>query len=174
MILVEGKTDEIHIKTALEKLKEDNPQYQDLDFEFLPFGGADGLKLFVDKFTPRENQLIVAFLDRDDAGLKGIKKATDFNGSIDDFDRRNVNGIEIRFIPKKDGFTKTNFVIEDYYSIDKFTKFLLRDVTCFEDIPKKSNRKTDFADEVANFDKAEFEGFKKMFDLILEIKADIN
>ncbi len=170
LILVEGKTDEIHIKTALEKLKIDNPQYQDLDFEFLPFGGADGLKLFVDKFTPRENQLIIAFLDRDDTGLKGIQKATDFNGSINEFQGENQNGIEIRFIPKKEGFTKTNFVIEDYYSINKFTEFLLRDVTCFQEIPKKDKRKTDFANEVINFDKAEFEGFKKLFDLILEIK----
>jgi predicted ATP-dependent endonuclease of OLD family len=171
LILVEGKTDEIHIKTALEKLKEDHPEYQDLDFEFLPFGGADGLKLFVDKFTPRENQKIIAFLDRDDAGLKGVKKATDFNGSINEFNGINKNGIEIRFIPKKDGFTKTNFVIEDYYSIEKFTDFLLKDVTCFEEIPKKDKRKTDFANETSNFDKAEFEGFKKLFDLILEIKA---
>lgn len=172
LILVEGKTDEIHIKTALSKLKIDNPKYNDLDFEFLPFGGADGLQLFVDKFTPRENQSIFAFLDRDEAGLNGIKKATGFNGKIDEFTGENKNGIEIRFLPKKDEFEKTNFVIEDYYSIEKFTGFLLKDVACFEDIPRKDKRKTDYAKETENFESVEFIGFKKLFDLILEIKAN--
>lgn len=34
ILIVEGKTDEIYISTALNILKKDNPEYQDLDFNF--------------------------------------------------------------------------------------------------------------------------------------------
>jgi hypothetical protein len=167
ILIVEWKTDEIYIQSALEKLKEDNPQYKDLDFEFIPAWWADWIQLFMNKFKPKAWQKIMVFFDRDARWWEWLekilwKKITDRNS----FTYEVKNEYYISCYPKKTWFTTDIFVIEDYFKLKLFTDFLLKDSKCFQDIPKKDNRKTDFANECKIFDKSEFEWFKALFDLI--------
>ena len=173
ILLVEGKTDEIHIEIALKRLQEDYPEYQNLKFEYIPLGGADGLNLFVDKFTPKANQTIIALLDRDETG-KGIIKniLNDQNIDFRTFKYRKEKEIFISCYAKKEDFTRGDFVVEDYYDINLFTDFLMKDVIDFKSIPRKDKRKTDFAKYcISHSNKSIFKDFKNLFDLILEIKA---
>ena len=173
IIIVEGKTDETYIATALEKLEPTNPQYSDLEFNFLYMGGSDPevLKNLADKFPAREGQTIIALFDRDVGGSKIIKsdKLLNFQGSNDQFTGGKVKDVEIRLIPKKDGFTLSNFEIEDYFPIEKCRDFMFNGFNSFKDLKPKF-KKAEFAEKCKEFDLADFEGFKKLFDLILEIK----
>ncbi|WP_430412864.1 ATP-dependent nuclease [Kordia sp.] len=175
ILIVEGKTDETYIETALEKLKPTNPEYSALEFNFLYMGGSDPevLKNLSDKFPAKEGQTIIALFDRDTAGSKIIKsdKLLNFQGTNDQFTGGKVKDIEIRLIPKKDGFTYSNFEIEDYFPIEKCRDFMFNGFNSFKDLKPKF-KKAEFAEECKNFDATDFEGFKKLFDMILEIKAD--
>lgn len=175
IIIVEWKTDEIYIKTALEKLKEDNPKYKDLDFEFLLMWWSDYeiLKRFSEQFPAKQWQKIMAFFDRDDSGLKCIKNAL-WEESLqkDTFTWKKLKDIYVNFYPKKLWFTQSNFEIEDYFKIDKVIEFMYKWnwIQVFWDTKSKLD-KNSFANECKKFDKSEFEWFKDLFDLILEIKS---
>ena len=172
ILLVEGKTDEMHIKIALERLQEDHVKYKELKFEYVPLGGADGLNLFIDKFVPKKNQRIIALLDRDETG-KGIIKniLADQNIDFKTFKYKKKNAIFISCYPIKENFIRTDFVVEDYYDINLFTNFLMKDVVDFKSIPRKDKRKTDFAEYCkTHTDKLIFKDFESLFDLLLKIK----
>lgn len=175
ILIVEGKTDEIFISEALKKLKLIYPKYESLDFNFLYVGGSDAeiLKGLMQKFPPREGQTIVAFFDRDDAGLGAIKGVCDYVGKTDDFQGRIVDGIHVYFYPKKVGYTTSKFEVEDYFEIVKCRDFMFTNITNFASL-KKGFSKIDFARECVNFTAPDFEGFKPLFDLILDIKGLIN
>ncbi len=111
-------------------------------------------------------ELVELYLDNDN--LEIIKKIG-YISEKNNFTYEIKNSYYLACYPKKIWFTNNTFVIEDYFNLKIFTDFLLKDVTCFKDIPKKDNRKTDFANECKNFDKSEFEWFKVLFDLILTI-----
>ena len=74
IFLVEGKTDIIYMENALETLEE--PKYDTIknNFEYIPTGGASGLNLFINKFKPKDNQMIIAILDNDTAGNTELQK----------------------------------------------------------------------------------------------------
>lgn len=171
-ILVEGKTDIIHLENALYKLSSIDEKYKNLNFKYLPFNGASGLKLFVDEFPI--NAPTFAFVDRDQAGLDAIKETLGFQGKKDEFHGQTKNGIYINFIPKKDGYTTSDFVIEDYYPIERYKSFLFENVSCLTEMPNytKSNFKKAFAEKTKTYDVIDFEGFKKLFDLILTLKQN--
>lgn len=171
-ILVEGKTDIFHIETALDKLKTVDEKYKNLNFKFLPFNGASGLKLFVDEFPVNRNTKTFAFLDRDQAGFEAVKETLNFKGTKDEFKGDEKNNIYINYIPKKEGHTKSDFIIEDYYPLNKYKDFLFENVSCVTEMPNHSSSrfKIKFADKTKDFEVSDFEGFKKLFDLILEIK----
>ena len=120
ILIVEGKTDEKYITTALEKLKTIEDRYNNLDFNFLYMGGSDSenLKKLIEQFPPKGNQTIIAFFDNDGAGYGCIQKAFEYTSQKQDFTRSIENGIHICIYPKKDGFTKSDFEIEDYFKID--------------------------------------------------------
>jgi len=171
-VLVEGKTDIKHLQIALEKLSELDSVYKQLNLKYLPFNGASGLKLFVDEFPVSKNVKTFAFLDRDQAGYQAIKETLAFNGTKEEFTGAEKNGISINYIPKKDGHTKSNFVIEDYYPLEKYKDFLFENVSCVSEMPNHLNSKfkVKFAEKAKEFNVSDFEGFKKIFDLILESK----
>lgn len=171
-ILVEGKTDIFHIETALVKLKNVDEKYKNLNFKFLPFNGASGLKLFVDEFPVNKNTKTFAFLDRDQAGFEAVKETLNFKGTKDEFKGDEKNNIYINYIPKKEGHTKSDFIIEDYYSLDKYKDFLFENVSCVTEMPNHSSSrfKIKFAEKTKEFEISDFYGFRKLFDLILEIK----
>ena len=171
-ILVEGKTDIKHLQTALEKLNEIDSKYSQLNLKYLPFNGASGLKLFVDEFPVSKNVKTIAFVDRDQPGFEAIKETLDFKGTKNEFKGAEKNGIFISYIPKKDSHTKSEFVIEDYYPLERYKSFLFENVSCVTEMPNHSSSrfKVKFAEKAKEFEPVDFEGFKKLFDLILELK----
>lgn len=172
ILIVEGKTDEKYITVALEKLKISYSKYQELNFNFLYMGGSDpdNLKKLVNQFTPKENQTIIAFFDNDGASFKCIKKA--FNYSMDKihFTRKIENNIHICLYPKKDGFEEDAFEVEDYFKIETCRDYMFDNFETFQDTKKKFP-KNNFADYCSSLDVTEFEGFEKLFNLILDIKG---
>ncbi|WP_152059507.1 ATP-dependent nuclease [Aliarcobacter butzleri] len=172
ILIVEGKTDEKYISTALEKLKQANSQYEDLEFNYLYMGGSDpeNLKKLVEQFPPKDNQTIIAFFDNDGAGYNCITKAFNCRTQKQDFTRANENGVHICLYPKKDDFVKSDFEIEDYFKIETCRDFMFSSFETFQDTKKKF-KKDDFAEYCPNLGADEFDGFKKLFDLILEIKG---
>ena len=172
ILIVEGKTDEKYITTALEKLKTRYEEFSELNFNFLYMGGSDpeNLRKITDTFAPKVNQTIIAFFDNDGAGFKCIKNAYNYTMEKQDFTREVENGIHICLYPKKDGFTQDTFEIEDYFNIDTIKDFMYDNFRTFQDTKKKF-KKNDFANHCVELDVDEFEGFKNLFDLINEIKA---
>lgn len=173
ILIVEGKTDEMYIFAALKVLKEGDTKYKDLDFNFLWLGGtdADTLNKIIKSFTPKENQTIIAFFDREGAGLGCIRKALDFKGDKDSFKGEIKDGVHIYLYPKKNGFTQSIFEVEDYFPIEVLEKYRKNKIKVFKDL-KQTFNKVGFAEECqkASFEKANFDGFKQLFNKILEIK----
>ncbi len=171
ILIVEGKTDEKYIKVALDKLKTIYPEFEELEFNFLYMGGSDSenLKKLINNFRPKENQTIIAFFDNDGAGFSCIKNAFDYTMDKVDFTRTQENGIHICLYPIKDDFPTSKFEIEDYFKIETCRDFMFDNFVTFQDTKNKF-KKNDFANHCNTYDVTEFEGFKKLFDLILEIK----
>jgi ABC-type cobalamin/Fe3+-siderophores transport system ATPase subunit len=172
ILIVEGKTDEKYIATALEKLKTLYPEFEDLQFNFLYMGGSDpeNLKKLVSNFRPKENQTIIAFFDNDGAGFGCIKTAFGYAMDKVHFTPQIENGIHICLYPKKDGFTHDSFEIEDYFKIETCRDFMFDDITHFQNT-KKGFKKNKFAEYCPSLDVEEFDGFKKLFELINTIKG---
>lgn len=174
ILIVEWKTDETYIKTALEKLKEDNSEYKELDFEFILLWGSDAeiLQRFSEKFPPKNWQKIIAFFDRDQSWHDCITWFLDGKFDKETFKYQKKENIFISFYPKKIWFTKSNFEIEDYFNIEDITNFMYPDwVKSFEDTKKRFN-KNEFANKCKDFSKEKFEWFKPLFDIILQIKRE--
>jgi ABC-type cobalamin/Fe3+-siderophores transport system ATPase subunit len=171
IILVEGKTDIEYIKTALEKLQSSG-EYQNLEFEYLPFNGTDGLTSLVDKYTPKENQKIIALLDRDQAGKKTLKTILNIDTINNDFLYEKKDSIYISLIPKKNRFRGENFLIEDYFSISKIKNIMFEYKNGgYLDIRKSDNKiKNRLIEKCKEFNVDDFKNFKKLFDMIQEIK----
>ncbi|WP_369177701.1 ATP-dependent endonuclease [Candidatus Thiodubiliella endoseptemdiera] len=173
ILIVEGKTDEAYISQALKILKQDNSKYESLDFNFLWLGGTDvdTLNKIISEFKPKTEQTIIAFFDNDDSGYKCIKKTLDINVDKKDFDGGIKNNIHIELYPKKNGFTCSDFEVEDYFPIDILIEFVTKKSKTFQEVKSKFN-KVKFADECKNddFEKSNFDGFKPLFDKILETK----
>lgn len=171
IIIVEWKTDETYIQTALGKLKEANSEYKDLDFEFLLMWWSDFeiLQRFSDKFPAKPWQKIMAFFDRDQSWLNCIKNALwEQNLDKESFSWKRLKDIYINFYPKKLWFTQSNFEVEDYFKIETCRDFLFPQLEAFSNL-KQWFKKQDFAEKCKDFDKSEFEWFKVLFDLILSI-----
>jgi len=122
-----------------------------------------------DTINTRENQTIIALLDNDGAGFKCIKNAFNYTMDKVDFTRQRENGIHLCLYPKKAEFIKDSFEIEDYFKIETCRDFMFDNFETFQDTKKKF-KKNDFAEFCNELDVSEFEGFKVLFDLILEIK----
>ena len=176
ILIVEGKTDEDYISQALKVLGKDNSEYKDLDFNFLWLGGsdADNLNKIIKEFKPKENQTIIAFFDRDSNGKGCVKKVLGMNIE-EDFIGEKKEDIHVYLYPKKDGFKNSNFEVEDYFPIEVLRHFIFDKSITFQDLKGKfsSKKKVEFSKKCQenNFKKSNFNGFKKLFDLILEIKT---
>lgn len=176
ILLVEGKYDEIYISEAIKRLQR-YKKYQSLDFVFLPMGGADGLSIFINKFTPRKNQKIIALLDRDSAGLKPIENILGKKIDIKTFDFEKKGDVHLVCYPYKKGWVADDFIVEDYFSKSLIQQEVLklskRYNTSFKTYPRiresiksslpKKAQKSTFADK-------HFNGFKILLDKLIEIK----
>jgi len=184
ILLVEGKDDEIYITEALKRLKPANPSYENLEFEFITMGGAAGLALFVDKFIPKEGQTILALLDRDEAGGKSLKSVFGEVKNEKTFDRELRNNTVIACYPKRDGFSQTasRFEVEDYFSVEKIrsegVRILQNDnssnFNSVVNVNKQLKKKLSTLCQEENFDVSDFDGFKTLFDYILEVKQELD
>jgi predicted ATP-dependent endonuclease of OLD family len=171
LILVEGKTDIAYLAAALRVLKDNYPEFVDLEFEYLPFGGASGLELFVDKFQPKPDQTIIAFLDRDQAGHNALKNVMGFEGTLDEYQTTEKNGISIALYPKPTGYNKSQLVAEDYFGIDFLRALTWEEIESYTEVKSAKALKKEIERRCieGSIDQDKLTGFKVVFDEILHI-----
>lgn len=177
ILLVEGKTDEVFLKKALEVLKRTEPSYANLEFEYLPCGGAEGVKLLTEKFTPKVGQHIIAFFDSDQSGWSAVNKiftrtnANAYNsGNFNKF--RKKGEIWISIYPTRKWYRGgMNFNIEDYFSKNLLNQYVLSSFKGLDSIVTKNQVKKSLEQDCNGFTDSEFRHFKNLFDLILEVKT---
>jgi predicted ATP-dependent endonuclease of OLD family len=176
ILLVEGVSDETFISRALTVLKRTEPRYADLDFAFMPCGGASGIKLMMGKFSPKTGQTIIAFFDRDKAGVDGINKIFDResnNGfSQSNFICQKKDDIWISFYPIRSHFRGSNFNVEDYFSKKLLNSYVFKNFRGLDSVTSKDRVKKNLDSDCKNgiIPDSEFRFFKKLFDEILIIK----
>lgn len=178
ILLVEGKSDETFLSKALEVLQRTQPvKYANLKFEYLPCGGAEGVKLMTQKFTPKVGQHIIALFDSDTAGWDSVNKIFEKDGAnkynSGNFNRYRKQGqIWIAMFPKRQYYRgDDNFNIEDYFNKSLLTRYVLGTFKNLNTIVTKANVKRALERDCNSFADSEFKHFKTVFDLILEIKA---
>ena len=177
ILLVEGKTDETFLSKALEVLKLTEPRYSNLDFEYLPCGGAEGVKLMTKKFKPKTGQHIIALFDRDQAGWGSVNKifertdnAKYTSQNFGDFKKQ--GDIWVAMFPIRTHYRGgSNFNIEDYFSKAMLNRYVLKSFRGLDSIVTKDKVKRQLVDDCITFPADEFKHFKEVFDLILEIKT---
>jgi predicted ATPase len=176
ILLVEGKSDETYLRKALEVLSISNAAYANLSFEFLPCGGADGVKLMTKKFTPKPGQHIIALFDRDSAGWSAINKIferdkTNAYNSSNFGDYRKKGSIWIALYPIRPSYRGgAVFNIEDYLSKKLLNRYMLRAFRGLDSIVTKDNVKKSLEADCVTFPDSEFKNFKHVFNMILRIK----
>lgn len=180
ILLVEGKYDKIYISEALKRLQPKIKKYQKLDFEYLPMGGADGLENFVNKFTAKKGQKIIALLDRDSDGKKPIEKVLGKNIDLT-FDYEKKKDTFFVLYPKLKNWRTSNFIVEDYFKKSTIRKQALDLIDKADDTFKmfpndvkgKVKERLPILCVKPEFHDNEFNGFKVLFDKLLEIKSQV-
>ncbi len=180
ILLVEGKLDIIFIQEALKRLDE----YSVLqDMILIPTGGASGLRLFIDKFTAKDNQNIIAILDNDKAGkdeVKAILTDNDYRVTLDRDGYVKIDELKntyLLLLPKPENVTNSQYEIEDYFPLSKLVEVSKTQIDTFrvlkDFIIKKDFVKKKLSEECKNesYIKEDFTKFKKLFDLIKTIKG---
>ena len=190
VFLVEGKTDELFLQTALEIFQKEG-EFNSLNFDYIPVGGASGMKLFLEKFKTNEDRKVFVLLDSDYAGDKSLKKFLTEN-KINQL-KKEGKLIESDFIliylPKPDFISHNEYEIEDLFPY-KLTKTLfmckirnnLKNVKNIRNFPQGGRKliKTLLEEEVESFknnndsmlQKESFKEFKKIFKIIEKIKNE--
>ncbi|WP_179317941.1 ATP-dependent nuclease [Winogradskyella undariae] len=181
IFLVEGKTDIIYMENALKTLGDAKYDTIENNFEYIPTGGASGLNLFIDKFKPKDNQLIIAIVDNDTAGNTELKKIIDDEKAFDDKDyfklKTSANTYLLK-LPRPSTITSDQYEIEDYLPRKRFLEISDDLIKTFKSLKgfnlKKDTMKKKLASkcEKGSYGKDDFLEFKKLFDLILEIKTN--
>lgn len=178
ILLVEGKSDETYLSKALQVLKGLNPDiYSNLQFEYLPCGGANGVQLLTEKFQPKNGQKIIALFDSDRAGWESINKIIkDSNNQLNKSNfgpYRKEGEIYIAIFPTRPAYRGgENFNIEDYFSKKLLNKYVFKEFKGLDSIVTKNavKRALEKACIQGDIPDEEFKYFHKVFDLILEIK----
>lgn len=181
-LLVEGKTDKIHIEEAFKRLK---GSYPELDFDVFAMNTCErikdvlvGLSKSLGSDIDWGGRKIIGIMDNDGAGVDAIHKMKINNPNKYDALGASRN-FYIFLLPKNDGF-EDGFTIENCYSPDKYEQAVVQAVSdkqghfaglsidkIANDIKNKS--KTILADRCKTFDNNDFEGFKPIFDIIKAI-----
>jgi len=180
ILLVEGKLDIQFIKEAISKL--DHTKYQALEsLEYIPTGGASGLRLFIDKFNPKDSQKVIAILDADDAGCKEVKEILSEKNQ-DDLKRDGLVKVEslentyLLMLPKLERIANNQYEIEDYFPTETLKKIAKEQIDTFKVLKdfslKKDYIKRALSKAAEGYEKEAFDDFKVLLDKILEIKND--
>ncbi len=185
-LLVEGKTDKIHIESAFKYLKS---SYPNLDFDIFAMGSSTHIREVLVGLSCSEimwEKKFIGILDNDKAGedaLKGFEK-TNGNETIRRVKHNDVKSPDCFYafmLPKKTEFGKEPFTIENCFLPEKYQVALKQAMTekegHFEGLSidriatdLKNKAKTILAEQAKSFDETEFDGFKPLFDLIEEIR----
>lgn len=185
-LLVEGKTDKIHIESAFKHLKS---SYPFLDFDIFAMSSSTHIREVLVGLSCSEimwEKKFIGILDNDKAGeeaLKGFEK-TDENEIIRRVKHNDVKAPDCFYafmLPKKSEFGKEPFTIENCFLPEKYQEALKQAITekegHFEGLSidriandLKNKAKTILAEQAKSFDETEFDGFKPLFDLIEEIR----
>lgn len=168
-LLVEGKTDKIHIEEAFKRLKGDYPE---LDFDVFHFGGATNIKQFMIGLKTCEidfsNRVIIAVFDNDNEGCHCCNQTqVKYKG------KRNKYGLYALTLPIKFGETIENMYDQSKYDT-AFKTVVARSAFSgvvseyAESITKQA--KIELSNNVQGFADKDFKGFKSMFNIVEEIR----
>jgi predicted ATP-dependent endonuclease of OLD family len=175
ILLVEGNTDKTHIKTALDKLKNN---YQNLEFEIFSIGYASHLANLISGLKTSElskNKTYIAIFDYDSIGKEHSNIKTDKkSGKVKNFHKHKNTNIYELFICSDEHMKnnpKENFEIENIYPIKKQKEIYKQALDEVGEISEAEERyKKILANNCKDFDKSNFDGFKTLFDEINNIK----
>lgn len=187
VILVEGKTDKLHLEEAWKKL---NPSIRQ-PWTVVPCGGdespdrggADMLRTVLRGCVLHSDRQILGVFDHDKDGMeqfKSLKVDNMLEAASDKFYRkhisRQIHAIVLPVPPGRENFVADSIpwcylAIEHFYSDSLLEQHGLRTDTVAKDsaifaISPKSKKKTAFAESAANIPKEEFQHFKLLFDRI--------
>ena len=182
-LLVEGKTDKIHIEEAFRRLKND---YQELDFDVFSMNTCERIKdvmIGLFKSIGSEinwgNRKIIGIMDNDGAGKEALNKMKISHPKKYD-ELGTSKNFYVFVLPKKTGY-EDDFTIENCYSTDKYEQAFTQAVSekqghfaglsidkIADDIKNKS--KILLANSCTSFENDEFEGFKSIFNIVEEIR----
>lgn len=167
-LLVEGKTDKIHIEEAFKRLK---GNYPNLDFDVFYFSGADNIPLFIKGLRTSNFDLkgkkIVAVFDNDKEGRDCCNQTQlNFNG------KKNKQGFYSLTLPLKNDGT-----IENMYDKNKYEAAYKEIVSGYSfegllvDIEKEITKKSKIkmSENVKSYKDSDFDGFKPLLDELLKI-----
>lgn len=177
ILLVEGKTDEVYLKKALEYFHTVQNRYTNMRFAYLPCNGAAGVQTLKGRFAPKKGQMMIALFDNDSAGWDGINKlfarSKEANNLFtpENFHKaRKIDDMWVAPYPKVRRISG-DFNVEDYFKRKVFTKFVLKFKTLNEVMGKDALKKKF---EAACLDLTikgdDYQGFAAVFDLIEKIK----
>lgn len=182
-LLVEGKTDKIHIEEAFRRLKVDFPV---LDFDVFSMNTCErikdvmiGLSKSIGSDINWGNRKIIGVMDNDGAGKDALNKMK--ISQPKKYDKLGTSkNFYVFVLPKKKDYDE-DFTIENCYSPDKYEQAVTHAVSdkkghfaglsidkIADDIKNKS--KTLLANSCKSFADNDFEGFKPIFDIIEEIR----
>lgn len=186
-LLVEGKTDKIHLEEAFKHLKSN---YPDLDFDVFAMNSSEHIREVLIGLSCSEvlwGKKFIGIFDNDPAGQKdiqnGFEKETG-NGIIKHVKYKNgktSNCFYAFLLPKKGEFADGAFTIENCYMPEKYQEALKQAMAekeghfaglsidrIADDLKNKA--KTILAEQAKSFEATDFEGYKPLFGLIEEIR----
>lgn len=181
-LLVEGKGDVDYINKAISLFETD---YQNLKKLFImPFGGATNAEYYVREFNkifPATRKFIVLF-DRDSAGCEsGLNKlapdSVGKGGKRDTTKYYVVNSnMYCLMLPKLDGFSEDDFLIEDYFKKEHITQSIHKIIGEYKSVNKvprdiRESLKSHLSksDKMQAYTKSDLEGFDTLLKLLNEI-----
>ena len=173
IILVEGPTDETYLSTALRVFKEEG-LFAELDFQYLPCGGADGVVELIKHFKPKSGQHIYCFFDNDEKGWGGINKV------FEKSENQKFSSSNFGLAQKKGDFwiapypfdkpRAGNSNIEDYFPRTIFVRYIMKFKSLNTIIDKRGIKESLENDCKNNMLKPKaFRRFKAVFQLIQEM-----
>lgn len=186
-LLVEGKTDKIHIEEAFKHLKGNFPL---LDFDVYSMNSCEHIREVLIGLSCSEivwKKQFVGILDNDDAGQQAIKSGFEKEASYATIKHvKYKEGTPSKsfyafLLPKKQGYDDKGFTIENCYDASKYEDAFCNALeekkghfsglsidTISANLRNKS--KTILADKAKTFIEDDFEGFKPIFELLDEIR----
>lgn len=174
ILLVEGITDISYLKAALKVFHTQN-RFTTMDFEFIPCHGAKSFKDFNDKFTPKQNQVLIAVWDYDNAGKSAqeelFKKEKNKGKPIKpkNFGKaRKLGNIWYTFYPKMKGIE--DFNVEDYFPRNCKMHYIMRGKSINNICTKETFKKELSKDcDEGNINDKHFKHFETVLSLFEEI-----